>query len=156
AAVLSVACRSDIAQPPAALADVSGQPIISRFVTNGEFGSVGWFAPDPTGFISGSVYFSRGDAVTNPQTFLYYLILHCGDSYCQEVENGSGIIPNGDVAGGGKKLHLSTNISNNPNFTAYVGNGGSITVDLEVNGVYSQRSSGVIQWTMPGDTLVPG
>lgn len=155
-AVLSVACNSDIAQPPAALAAVSGPPVISRFVANDEGGTVGWFFSDPTGFSYGSLYFSRGGPVTNPQTFLSYNILHCADYHCEELEIGNGIIPNSDLSGNAKQLHLSTNTSNNPNFTVYAGNRGNITIDLEVNGLYSQRSEGVMQTTMPGDTLAGG
>lgn len=156
AAVLSVACHSDIAQPPAALAAVSDPPVISRFVTNGEGGTVVWFVPDPTGFTFGSLYFSRGGPVTSPQTFLSYNIVHCADYHCEELENGNGIIPNSDVSGNAKQLHLSTNTSNNPNFTLYAGHRGNITIDLEVNGLYSQLSEGVMQTTMPGDTLGSG
>ena len=152
AAVLSVACNSDIAQPPAALAAVSDPPVISRFVSNGEGGVVLWFVPGPTGSTFGSLYFSRGGPVTNPQTFLSYNIVHCADYHCEELENGNGIIPNSDVSGNAKKLHLSTNTSNNPNFTLYAGHRGNITIDLEVNGLYSQRSEGVMQ-TTTGDTL---
>jgi len=155
-AVLSVACNSDIAQPTAALAAVSGPPVITRFVTNGEGGSLSWFDPDATGATFGFLYFGRGGPVTDPQTFLSYNIVRCADYHCVELANGNGIIPNSDVSGNAKKLHLSTNTSNNPNFTVYAGSRGNITIDLEVNGLYSQRSEGVMQTTMPGDTLAGG
>jgi hypothetical protein len=160
ALVTAVACRD--ASPPAAprvAADLTGPPTIQHFVSNGPLANANWFGSDAAGVVTyGFVAVNRGDVVTNPQTFLSYDIVQCTPPgyFCTEIEAGYGTIPNGDFTGGGKRMRLVTNTSDNPSVARFVGNGGSITVDWEVNGIFSYEQQGVTSTTMPGDTLVPG
>ena len=159
-ALLAVACRD--AAPPAApgvAAALTGPPTISHFVSNGAQASVNWYSSDDAGVITfGSMGVNRGDAVNNPQTFLFYDVFQCTPPgyFCAEIEGGYGTIPNGDFRGSGKTLHLSTNTTDNPNVARFVGNGGSIAVDWEVNGIFSYEQQGVFATSMPGDSVVPG
>ncbi len=122
----------------------------THFISNGAFGSTNWFSSDPSGgFTFGELSVNRGGSVTNPQAFLFYFIEQCNAFGCTFSE-GSGQIPGGDVAGGGKQVHLRTNTSGNPNFSTFGGSPGVITVDWTDNGFFTQRSSGTSEVTFPG------
>jgi len=158
--VAAVACRD--ASPPAAptlAAALTGPPTIQQFVSNGPLANANWYSTDDAGVVTyGFVAVGRGDVVTNPQTILSYDVFQCTPPgyYCVEIEGGYGTIPNADFSSSGKRMHLSTNTSDNPNVARFVGNGGSIVVDWETNGFFSYEQQGVTAITMPGDTLVPG
>jgi len=127
----------------------------SHFVANGDFGFATWFSSDTIGGVSqgftvGQVSVNRGGAVNNPQAFLFYFIEHCSDAFVCTFLGGSGQIPAGDVAGGGRALRLSTNTSGNPNFFTFAGSPGVIGVDWAANGLFTQRSSGTSEVTFSG------
>jgi hypothetical protein len=151
------ACRDSTAahSPPPALAVAAGQPTQTSFVSNGAFGNLSWFTTNPDGsFTFGFLDVNRGDAVSNPRTFLFYVVVQCTPSFfCVEIEGGNGLISNSDLSGGGKELHLRTNTSGNPDFFVFAGSGGMVTADWVANGVFSHRGNGVNLITMPADTL---
>src|SRR5437762_3417993 len=87
-----------------------------HFVSNGDFGNLSWFEVDPAGgFTFGSLSVSRGGPTTDPQTSLSYFVFQCDPFFsCNPVRDGFGLIPNGDLGGGGNSLKLSTNTTGNP------------------------------------------
>src|SRR2546422_5664839 len=92
-----------------------------HFVSNGDFGNLSWFEVDPAGgFTFGSLSVSRGGPTTDPQTSLSYFVFQCDPFFsCNPVRDGFGLIPNGDLGGGGNSLKLSTNTTGNPNFVTF-------------------------------------
>lgn len=131
----------------------------SHFVANGNSGFVSWFSsgggtPGDTGigggFTFGQLQVSRGGPVNNPQTFLFYFIEQCDAFFFCTLAEGSGLIPNNDLSGGGQQLHLATNTSGNPNFFTFGGPPGVITADWRANGAFQQRNSGTSDFIIPG------
>ncbi len=133
----------------------------SHFVANGNAGSVSWFlsggsgSPSDSGgggggFIFGSLGVSRGGPTNSPQTFLSYFIEQCDPFVGCTFLGGSGLIPNGDLSGGGQQLRLATNTSGNPNFFTFGGSAGLVAVDWRANGAFQQRSSGTTDLIFPG------
>src|SRR2546426_7356708 len=102
-----------------------------HFVSNGDFGNLSWFEVDPAGgFTFGSLSVSRGGPTTDPQTFLSYFVFQCDPFFsCNLVRDGFGLIPNGDLGGGGNSLKLRTNTTGNPNFVTFAGPTGPVSVD---------------------------
>ena len=125
-----------------------------HFVSNGDFGSVSWFEPDPAGgFTFGSLSVSRGGPTNAPQTSLSYFVFQCDPfGFCSDVRDGFGLIPNNDLSGGGKSLSLRTNTSGNANFVTFAGPTGPVSVDWRANGLFTQSSSGTNQVSFPGFT----
>jgi len=125
-----------------------------HFVTNGDFASLSWFEVDPAGgFISGFLYVSRGGPTTDPQTFLGYSVFQCDPSFgCNTIRDGFGLIPNGDLSGGGRSLTLSTNTTGNPNFFTFAGPTGVVSVNWRADGLFTQMSSGTNQYSFSGFT----
>jgi Tol biopolymer transport system component len=125
-----------------------------HFVSNGDFGSVSWFAPDPAGgFTFGAISVSRGGPTNAPQTSLSYFVFQCDPfGSCTDVRDGFGLIPNNDLSGGGRALSLRTNTSGNPDFVTSAGPTGSISVDWRANGLFTQSASGTNQVSLPGFT----
>ena len=132
----------------------------SHFVANGNSGFVNWFSsgsgtPGDTtggggGFTFGELNVSRGGQVNSPQTFLFYFIEQCDPSFFCTFTEGSGLIPNTDLSGGGQQLHLATNTSGNPNFFTFGGPPGLVTADWRTNGAFQQRNSGTSDFSFPG------
>src|SRR3989449_2612438 len=125
----------------------------SHFVANGNSGSVNWFVSGGAGgggFIFGSLGVSRGGSTNSPQTFLSYFVEQCDPFVGCTFFGGSGLIPNGDLSGGGQQLRLATNTSGNPNFFTFGGSAGLVTVDLRAHGAFQQRSSGTTDLIFPG------
>ena len=133
----------------------------SHFVANGNAGSVSWFvsggsgSPSDSGgggggFTFGSLGVSRGGPTNSPQTFLSYFIEQCDPFVGCTFLGGSGLIPNGDLSGGGQQLRLATNTSGNPNFFTFGGSAGLVAVDWRANGAFQQRSSGTTDLIFPG------
>ena len=136
----------------------------SHFVANGNAGSVNWFvsggsgSPSDSGggggggggFIFGSLGVSRGGPTNSPQTFLSYFIEQCDPFVGCTFLGGSGLIPNGDLSGGGQQLRLATNTSGNPTFFTFGGSAGLVAVDWRANGAFQQRSSGTTDLIFPG------
>lgn len=124
-----------------------------HFVANGVFGDVNWFDADSSGgggFTFGSLNVGRGGTTKNPQTFLSYFVQQCDEFFDCSFFGGFGLIPNRDLSGGGKTLHLSTNTTGNPNFFTFGGPTGLVVVDWKVNGFFQFRSSGTSQQESPG------
>ncbi len=125
----------------------------SHFVANGNSGSVNWFVSGGAGgggFTFGSLGVSRGGPTNSPQTFLSYFVEQCDPFVGCTFFGGSGLIPNGDLSGGGQQLRLATNTSGNPNFFTFGGSAGLVTVDWRANGAFQQRSSGTTDLIFPG------
>lgn len=124
----------------------------AHFVANGTSGFVEWFSSDGGGggFAFGELSVSLGGPVNNPQTFLSYFIEQCDAAFFCTFLEGSGLIPNNDLSGGGQQLHLATNTSGNPNFFTFGGPSGLITIDWSANGAFQQRSSGTSDVIFPG------
>src|SRR2546426_2600344 len=125
----------------------------SHFVANGNSGSVNWFVSGGAGgggFIFGSLGVSRGGSTNSPQTFLSYFVEQCDPFVGCTFFGGSGLIPNGDLSGGGQQLSLATNPSGNPNLFPFGGSAGLVTVDWRANGAFQQRSSGTTDLIFPG------
>jgi WD40 repeat protein len=125
-----------------------------HFVSNGDFGSVGWFESDPAGgFTFGSISVSRGGLTTNPQTFLSYFVFQCDPfGSCSDIRDGFGPIANSDLTGGSRSMNLRTNTAGNPNFLTFAGPTGPVSVDWRANGLFTQSSSGTNQISFPGFT----
>src|SRR5258705_4838095 len=95
------------------------------FVGNGVNGGVSWYSSDPSGnYVAGSlsVFTGASDTLTTTsKAFLSYYEAHC-DVYSNCIYSfGYGLIPAADVQSTGlsnKRLHLSTNTSDNPDFFA--------------------------------------
>ncbi len=125
-----------------------------HFVANGNFGSLSWFTFDPAGgFTFGSLSVSRGGPTTDPQTFVSYFVFQCDQFFvCNAVRDGSGLIPNRDLSGGGNSLSLRTNTTGNPNFNTFAGPTGLVTVNWRANGLFTQSSTGTNEYSFPGFT----
>src|SRR5438046_1031881 len=125
-----------------------------HFVSNGDFGNLSWFEVDPAGgFTFGSLSVSRGGPTTDPQTSLSYFVFQCDPFFsCNPVRDGFGLIPNGDLGGGGNSLKLRTNTTGNPNFVTFAGPTGPVSVDWRANGLFTQSSSGTSVLSFPGFT----
>src|SRR3989441_4879852 len=125
-----------------------------HFVSNGDFGNLSWFEVDPAGgFTFGSLSVSRGGPTTDPQTSLSYFVFQCDPFFsCNPVRDGFGLIPNGDLGGGGNSLKLSTNTTGNPSFVTFAGPTGPVSVDWRANGLFTQSSSGTSVLSFPGFT----
>ncbi len=125
-----------------------------HFVANGDFGSLSWFTFDPAGgFTFGSLSVSRGGPTTDPQTFVSYFVFQCDQFFvCNAVRDGSGLIPNRDLSGGGNSLSLRTNTTGNPNFNTFAGPTGLVTVNWRANGLFTQSSTGTNEYSFPGFT----
>jgi hypothetical protein len=124
-----------------------------HFVSSGNFGAVSWSFGDTLGgggFGFGNLNVSRGGPTNNPQTFLFYFVEQCDVFFNCRFFGGSGLIPNTDLSGGFKTLHLSTNTTGNPNFFTFAGPTGLISVDWKANGFFQQRQSGTLQQDFPG------
>jgi hypothetical protein len=156
--IAALACR-DASRPaaPALTAALTGPPTIQHSVSNGPTANVQWYNSDASGVVTwGDLDIHRDDAVNNPQTILFYQTFQCTPNYdCTEIAAGYGTIPNGDFTSSEKRMHLNTSTAN-ANFEWHVGEVGDITVDWQVNGIYSYEQKGVTSMTTPGDTLVPG
>jgi len=133
----------------------------SHFIANGNSGSVNWFVSGDSGspsdsggggggFVFGSLGVSRGGSTNSPQTFLSYFIEQCDPFVGCTFFGGNGLIPNGDLSGGGQQLRLATNTSGNPNFFTFGGTSGLITIDWRANGAFQQRSNGTFDVIFPG------
>ena len=130
----------------------------SHFVANGNSGSVNWFvsgSPSDSGgggggFVFGSLGVSRGGSTNSPQTFLSYFIEQCDPFVGCTFFGGNGLIPNGDLSGGGQQLRLATNTTGNPNFFTFGGPSGLVTVNWSANGAFQVRSSGTTELIFPG------
>ena len=133
----------------------------SHFIANGNSGSVNWFVSGDSGspsdsggggggFVFGSLGVSRGGSTNSPQTFLSYFIEQCDPFVGCTFFGGNGLIPNGDLSGGGQQLRLATNTSGNPNFFTFGGPSGLITIDWRANGAFQQRSNGTFDVIFPG------
>lgn len=160
------ACNKDAATAPAKTLHGPSMAVVSdtggggggtgqsHFVANGNSGFVNWFSSGDTlgggGFTFGEVNVSRGGSVNNPQTFLSYFIEQCDPFFGCTLIEGSGLIPNNDLSGGGQQLHLATNTSGNPNFFTFGGPPGLVTVDWRANGAFQQRNSGTSDFIVPG------
>ena len=118
-----------------------------HFVANGDFGNASWFEFDPAGgFTFGFISVNRGGPTTDPQTFLSYFVFQCDPLFsCGTIREGSGLIPNSDLGGGGNSLNLNTNTSDNPNFVTFAGPTGPVSVDWRANGLFTQSSTGINQ-----------
>jgi hypothetical protein len=118
-----------------------------HFVANGDFGNANWFEVDPAGgFTFGFISVNRGGPTTDPQTFLSYFVFQCDPLFsCGTIREGSGLIPNSDLGGGGNSLNLNTNTSDNPNFVTFAGPTGPVSVDWRANGLFTQSSTGINQ-----------
>jgi hypothetical protein len=118
-----------------------------HFVANGDFGNANWFEVDPAGgFTFGFISVNRGGPTTDPQTFLSYFVFQCDPLFlCGTIREGSGLIPNSDLRGGGNSLNLNTNTSGNPNFVTFAGPTGPVSVDWRANGLFTQSSTGMNQ-----------
>ncbi len=133
----------------------------SHFMSNGDVGSVDW-AGDSTatasdtggggggGFTFGSLTVTRGGPTNDPETFLSYFIERCDQFFNCQFFEGSGLIPNRDLSGGGKSLQLSTNTAGNPNFSTFAGPPGLVSVRWNTNGFFAQRFSGTSEFRAPG------
>lgn len=160
------ACNKDAATAPAKTLHGPSMAVVSdtggggggtgqsHFVANGNSGFANWFSSGDTlgggGFTFGEVNVSRGGSVNNPQTFLSYFIEQCDPFFGCTLIEGSGLIPNNDLSGGGQQLHLATNTSGNPNFFTFGGPPGLVTVDWRANGAFQQRNSGTSDFIVPG------
>jgi hypothetical protein len=76
--------------------------------------------------------FGGGPLVTDQQLFLFYFIERCDPvvGWCDTAEEGSGLIPPGDLIVRGRKTVLRTNtsIDANATFERFVGSGGAINL----------------------------
>lgn len=118
--------------PDPATAQATGGPLY-HFVSKGAYADL--FMSEGT--LSAYLSVSKGGPPNQPQTFLYYTIYRCDEYTCAELEAGWGLIPNGDVKGGGNRLELNTNTASNPEFYRYAGSGGPITVTWEKTAGFS-------------------
>jgi len=125
-----------------------------HFVSNGDAGNVNWFASDSAGgFAFGFLSVSRGGPTNDPQTFLSYFVFQCDPiSGCIDIRDGFGLIPNGDLSGGRTSVNLRTNTTGNANFITFAGPTGPVSVDWRANGLFTQSSSGINQFSFPGFT----
>lgn len=156
--VAAVACR-DASPPGPNVAAALTPPVIQHFVSNGPFASVSWGTSDAAGVVTfGSIAINRGGSVNNPETLLSYDVFECTppNYLCNEIEAGYGTIPNTDFTASGKRSQLSTNTSDNSSVTRFVGDGGSIVIAWETNGIFSYEQQGITVQSSPGDSLVPG
>lgn len=125
----------------------------SHFIANGDGGRVDWSSLDGDGRVTGfgSLLVSRGGPTGNPQTFLMYFVFQCDGPGCNLTEGGAGLIPNGDLSGGGRQsLRLDTNTSGAPDFGFLAGNGGPVFVEWRANGFFSHTSSGTSESFLAG------
>jgi hypothetical protein len=162
------ACNKDAATAPAKTLHGPSMTVVSdtgggggagqsHFVANGNSGFVSWSSSGSGdtlggggGFTFGELNVSRGGSVNNPQTFLFYFIEQCDPFFGCTLIEGSGLIPNNDLSGGGQQLHLATNTIGNPNFFTFGGPPGLVTVDWRANGAFQQRNSGTSDFIVPG------
>jgi hypothetical protein len=124
----------------------------AHFIASGDFGSANWSGGDSAsggGFTFGSLSVNRGGQLDSNQTFLTYFVDQCNAFFTCTVSAGAGVIPNSDLTGGGKTLHLSTNTTGNPNFTTFAGPTGLVSVAWTSNGLFQQRSSGTSEFVFP-------
>ena len=130
----------------------------SHFVGNGLAGDLSWCTNEgnPESYYCLYLTVARGGPTNNPETYLYYYAYRCDPSFCNTVDGGYGLIPNGDLAGTAKELHLSTNTSSNADFLVWAGTGGLVSVDWRSNGAYTASFSGrwfTQQLAPPCDTI---
>jgi hypothetical protein len=127
------------------------------FVGNGVNGGVSWYSSDSSGnYVSGSLSVFTGATdtfSTASKAFLSYYEARC-DVYSNCIySSGYGLIPAADVQSTGlstKRLHLSTNTSDNPDFFATTP--GMVNVDWDATGVWSASSKGINTYTSAGFT----
>ena len=127
------------------------------FHGNGVNGGVWWYSSDPSGdYVSGnlSVFTGASDSLTSTtKAFLSYYEARC-DVYSNCIySSGYGLIPAEDLQSTGlsnKRLHLSTNTSDNPDFFATTP--GMVIMDWDATGVWSASSKGINTYTSAGFT----
>ncbi len=153
-----VACRDSSTAPqngPAArtpnFSTASASASQFHSVANGNSGFVQWFSSGSDGGSTfGDLSVGGTDSLTGSGPFLFYFIEQCDIFFNCNFFEGFGGIPNSDLSGGGKILHLSTNTSGNPNFFTFAGPTGLISVDWKANGFFQQRQSGTFEEDFPG------
>jgi hypothetical protein len=91
---------------------------------------VSFFAEDPRGVLFGFLEVIGSGPPTNQQILLFYTMDRCEPvaGECVTVEQGSGLIPIGDLIVRGRKTTLRTNTSADANatFERFAGSGGAI------------------------------
>jgi len=160
-----VACR-DAARTPdgprfAVATDSGGggcDATVCHFNARGAAADVNWFdpgtsvSPSDTGSTGGGVqvfgFLSVSQGATG--TLLYYGILECRSWGCNTVGGGYGTIPNQDLTGNTRSMHLNTNTTGNPNFFTYAGSSGTIDVTWSGNDLFSYHANGTTRRTQPG------
>lgn len=156
-----VACR-DVSRSPggpdfSVAADSGGGPCDAKacqFNARGQAAYVDWYSsvpPTDTGSGGGVQRYGYLNVARNAsQTFLYYGVTECTSWGCMTAGGGYGTIPNADLTGNTRSMHLSTNTTDNPNFITYAGPSGSIEVTWVANGLFEYHSNGTTQLIQPG------
>lgn len=103
-----------------------------HFKARGRQAQVFFFSEDSDGALTGDVQVLRSETKSGLETFLFYSVQRCDfiSGECQEVEGGSGMIPNSNLAisDGEASLHTNTSLAANPDFFRTAGEGGVITL----------------------------
>jgi hypothetical protein len=103
-----------------------------HFKSRGPQAQLFFFEEGPSGVVFGDLQVERSETKTSRETLLFYSIQRCDPTTgeCELLEQGSGLIPNGDFVAGRRVVTLHTNTSTeaNPAFDRAGGSGGPITL----------------------------
>ncbi len=117
-------------------------------VGSGDAAYAAWDNPSSYGY----VYLWKGGTVTSPYTYLNYYIY---DYTTKSRSDGWGDIPNSDFAIiGGNHASLNTNVSADPDFHIDSGQGGTFSLYLQNNGVYTGSNSGTSKQNFYSGSMV--
>lgn len=132
----------DVSNAASRVSGVAGAQTF-HFKTRGQEADVFFFSEDSEGALIGNVQVFRSQTKSARETFLFYSVQRCDftTGECREVEGGSGVIPNGDLAIGGREvsLHTNTSLAANPDFYRVAGDGGVITLQWIAYSAYVQK-----------------
>jgi hypothetical protein len=134
----SEATALDPADPPASSPALGGTENI-HFKARGAHTVAGFTLEQPGNVVFGHISVQRGGINHPGETLLFYFLTSCDHltGECAFLEEGIGIIPNGDFTVNGKHSTLRTNTAANPSFILLTGSGGPI----------------VLQWTRTTDLV---
>ena len=142
AAVLTVAaCESDsiksdpttpeITEPLESTVSAAGAEVV-RFRSKGPTATLFLVSEETDGgVLFGDLQVGRVESQRQQETFLFYVVQRCDpNGECVPVEEGAGLIPNGDFVVGRGEARLRTNISGEPNsnFQLITGSGGELSL----------------------------
>jgi hypothetical protein len=146
----------ETSEPLASPVSAAGAEVV-RFKIKGPFAGLFFVTEVPGGVLLGDLRVERVEGQRHEETLLFYSIVRCSltGGECVPIEEGSGLIPNGDFVVGRREARLRTNITGDPNsnFQVITGSGGRISIRWTRTSAFSTSFHSHARTKSPGISI---